>query len=65
MQMDHAALEAAFVHQLEVHADMVGQGLVAASHDDRRDEQAELVHETGPDRLRGEVWTTHRDVTPG
>ncbi len=63
--MDHAALEATFAHQLEVEAEVVGQGLVAASHHDRRDEDVELVHETGPDRLPGEVWTTHRDITPG
>src|SRR6266851_5136822 len=40
VQMDHAVLEAAFVHQLEVHAQIVGQGLVAASHHDGR----HLIH---------------------
>src|SRR6266851_4359785 len=65
VQMDHAVLEAAFVHQLEVHAQIVGQGLVAASHHDGRHESVEFVDQAGLDRLRGQVGTADCDVTFG
>src|SRR5260370_42229631 len=51
MQMDHAALEAALVHQLEYQAEVVEQGLVAASHHYAPAGAAALVHQTDPDRL--------------
>jgi hypothetical protein len=61
--MNHAVAETAFVQQLELQADTVGEGLLAASHHDGRDEQVVLVDQPGLDRLGGEVGTADRDVT--
>jgi hypothetical protein len=47
--VNHAAGKAAFGQQLELQADMVGEGLFAGSHDDGRDEQVKFVD--GQDRL--------------
>ena len=63
VEVNHAVAETAFVQQLELQADVVGEGPVAASHHDRRDEQVALVDQPGPDRLGGEVGTAHGDVT--
>src|SRR5688572_23059819 len=38
-EVNHAVAETAFVQQLELQADLVGEGLLAASHHDRRQEQ--------------------------
>ena len=46
-EVDHAVAEAAFVQQLEPQVQIVGQGPLAASHDDRRDEQVALVDQSG------------------
>jgi hypothetical protein len=35
MKVDHPVAEAAFAQQVELQAEIVGQGLLAASHDDR------------------------------
>ena len=60
--MYDTALEAAFVQQLELEADAVGQGTLAASHDDRNEEEVVLVDQARPDRLGGEDGTAHGDI---
>ncbi len=37
-EVDHAAFEAAFVKQFELHANILGEGWLASSHHDGRDE---------------------------
>ena len=61
-EVDHAVAETAFVQQLEVQPDVVGQRPLAAPHHDRRDEQVALVDQPGPERLRGKLGTTYGDV---
>src|SRR5512144_265757 len=51
--VDHAAPEAAFVQQFELQADIVGKRLLAASNDDRSDEQAAFVHQPRLERVGG------------
>src|SRR4051794_5903884 len=63
VEVNHAVAEAALVEELELQADMVGEGLFAASHHDGREEQVALVDQPGLDRLGGEVGTAHGDVT--
>src|SRR5206468_4004134 len=63
VEVNDAVAEAALAKQLEVQADTVGEGLLAASHHDRREEQLELVDQTSLERLGGELRTTHADVT--
>src|SRR3989440_7808084 len=65
VEVHHAVAEAAFVQQFEVEANMVGEGLFAASHYDRRDDEMVLVDQLGLDRLGGELRTAHRDVAYG
>lgn len=43
-QIDHAVAEAALIQQFEIEADVAGEGLFAASHHDRRNEQVAFVH---------------------
>ncbi len=63
MEMNDAVPESAFVQQLELQTDIVGEGPRAASHHDGREEQMTLIDQPGRDRLAGEVGTTHADVT--
>jgi hypothetical protein len=63
VKVNHAVSETAFVKQLELQEDIVGERPFAASHHDGRDEQVVLVDQPGLDRLGGEVRTTHADVT--
>src|SRR5215203_1640188 len=65
VEVNHAVAETAFVQQFELQADIVGEGLFAASHHYRREEQVALVDQPGLDRLGGEVRTAHADVTSG
>ena len=62
MEVNHAALETAFVQQFELQADIWGKRTFTASHHDGRDEQVALVYQPGPERLGGEVGTAHADV---
>jgi nucleoside-diphosphate-sugar epimerase len=55
--VNHAAGKAAFGQQFELHADIVGKGLFAASHRDGRDEQVALIDQSGLERLAGQVGT--------
>src|SRR5262245_17356549 len=61
-EIDHSVAEAAFVEEFELQARVVGKGLFAASHDDRREEQVALVDQAGPERVGGELRTAHGDV---
>jgi hypothetical protein len=45
--VNHAVAETAFVQQFELHADMVGERLVTASHHDGHEEQLPLVDQSG------------------
>jgi hypothetical protein len=63
MEVDHAAAETAFVQQFELQVSIVREGLLAPSDHDGRDEQLELVHQPGSDRLGGELGTADGDVT--
>src|SRR5215203_3674144 len=63
VEVKHAIDETAFVQQFELQADIVGEGLFAASHHDGRDEQVPLVDQPGLYRLGGEVGTAHANVT--
>ena len=60
---DHAAADPAFVHELELDGDLVGEPSRAAAEHDRRDEPKEHVEETCLDRPGGEPGTTHGEVS--
>ena len=60
--MDHSVVETALAQQLKRHTNVTGQERIAATHYDRRDEQVTLVNEPGPDRVRGEGGTAHRNI---
>jgi hypothetical protein len=62
VEVDHSADEAPLVEQLELHADAVREGPLAAPHDDRREEQVAFVDQPGPERLGGELGTAHGEV---
>src|SRR5450756_2025467 len=62
VEVNHAAAEAAYVQQLKLHVGVAGQGLLAASDHDGRDEQVALVDQPGLERLGGEVGTAHAHV---
>jgi hypothetical protein len=55
--VNHAVAETAFVHQFELQAGIVGEGLFAASHQNGREEQVALADEPALDRLGGDVGT--------
>jgi hypothetical protein len=62
VQVHDAALESAFVQQLELHPEISGKPVGAASDDDGRDELMELVDQPGSERVRGEPGTADREV---
>src|SRR5829696_4612952 len=62
-EIDHAVAETALVQQLQLQADIVGEGLLAASHYDGCDEQLAFVDQPGLERVAGEIRTAHRQVT--
>ena len=59
VEVDRAASEAAFVHQVEVQADVVGERPLAAPYHDGHEEQVPLVDQPGLDRVGGEVRAAH------
>ena len=61
--VNDALAEATFVEQLELQADICGKSRLAAAHQDRRDEQMELVDQPRLDRVGGEPGTAHGEVT--
>src|SRR5215469_10954231 len=63
VEVHHAVAETAFVQQLKLQANVVGERLFAASHHDGCEEQVALVDQPGLYRLGGKVRTAHRDVT--
>src|SRR5688500_3725414 len=62
VEVNHAALETAFVQQFELQADVCGEGPFTTSNHDGRDEQVALVYQPGPEGLGGEVGTADADV---
>jgi hypothetical protein len=62
VDVDYAVPEAAFVHQLELHVNIVRESPVAAPDHDGRDQQVELVDQPGLDRLRSEMRAAHGEV---
>src|ERR671910_2172880 len=62
-EVDHAVAETALVQQLQLQADTVGEGLLAASDHDGCDEQLAFVDQPGLERVAGEIRTAHRQVT--
>ena len=50
VQVDRAVREPALVHQVELESDAVGERPRAPADHDRRDEQVELVDQTGRER---------------
>jgi hypothetical protein len=55
LEVNHTALETAFVQQFELQADVCGEGPFTISHHYGRDEQVALVYQPGPECLGGEV----------
>ena len=50
VQVDRAVREPALVHQVELESDAAGERPGATADQDRRDEQVELVDQTGRER---------------
>ncbi len=48
MKVNYAVAEAALVQQLELQADVVGEGLLAAADHDGHEEQVALVDQARP-----------------
>src|SRR2546425_2983848 len=65
VEVNHAIAEATFVQQLELQADLVGEGRFAASDHNGRDEEVALIDQPGLHRLGGEVGTADADVASG
>ena len=59
VEVDHAAVETSLLQQIDLEAQVVGQGLRAAAHHDGHDEQVQLVHQAGRERLSGESRTAN------
>ncbi|GAC1465707.1 MAG: hypothetical protein PVSMB1_15330 [Gemmatimonadaceae bacterium] len=51
VEVNDAAAETVFVHQLEIQAHIVRQGPIAASHDNGCEEDVVLINQSGLDRL--------------
>jgi hypothetical protein len=56
--MNHAVAETAFVQQLELEADLVGESRDATTDHDGRDDDVDLVDQPGLDRLSSEIGST-------
>src|SRR5689334_6522412 len=63
VEVNHTVAETSFVQQLELQANIAGEGRCAASHHDGREEQVALVDQAGLDRVGGEIGTAHGEVT--
>jgi hypothetical protein len=57
--------EAVFFQELELQADIVGQGPFAPSDHDGREKQLTLVDQPGFERVGGEPGTAHKEFTVG
>jgi hypothetical protein len=62
VEVHYPVAETTLVEQLELDADIVGEGRVAASHDDGCEEQVAFVDQPRLDRHGGEFGATHADV---
>src|SRR4029079_16769336 len=56
-----SVVEAALVEEFELHAHVSRQPGLAATDDDRTDEQVALVHESGAERVSREGCTANRE----
>jgi hypothetical protein len=64
-EVDDAVAEAAFVQQLQVQPEVVGEGSGAASDHDRREEELALVDETGRERVACQLGAADGEVPFG
>jgi hypothetical protein len=62
VEVDDAAPESALIQKLEPSAHLVGQCALAATDEDRAEEQVALVDEARRDGLAGELRTTNGDI---
>src|SRR6476646_7067760 len=62
---DRAAAETALFQQLQLQADALRQSVLAASDQDGREEELELVDKPGPERLGGEGGPAHGEIAVG
>ena len=62
MEVNDAVSESALIEKLELRADVVWQGALAASDDDWAQEQMTLVDQPGADCVAGELGTADCDV---
>ena len=60
--MNHAVAKTAFCQQFKSQADIVGEGLFAASYYDGHEKQVALVNQSGSERMGGEIGTTYEYV---
>ena len=63
--MHGAAAEAALVHQLQVEAHAGGQGARAAADEHRHQDQVQLVHDPGGERLARQLGPADGGVPAG
>jgi len=61
-KINHSVSKTALVQEIQPSAYVAGQDPLAAAKHSRHDEQMILVDEPGPDRLCGEVRTSHRNI---
>jgi len=61
-KIDHSIGKTALVQELQLYAYIARQDPAAAAKNHRHNKQMVLVDEPGPDRLRGEVRTSHPDI---
>src|SRR5512140_1175659 len=61
-EVNRTVPKAAFRQKLELQSHVVGQCGFAASHDDRDQEQMNLVEQPGPEGVVGELRTPDQDV---
>jgi hypothetical protein len=62
VEVNHAVAEASFGQQIEPQQNVVRLGLLAASHQDGRDNQVVFVHQPGLNRMGGEAGSSHCDA---
>ncbi len=62
MEVNRAVVEAAFIEQLEIGANPIGECTPAAAHDHRDEEEVVLVDEPGRNRLTGQLGAADADV---
>src|SRR5262245_26218276 len=61
-KMDHSICKTPLVQEIQLYAYVAGQDPLAAAPHHRHTKQIILIDEPGPDRLCGEVRTSHRNI---